>query len=92
MNINSASHRNPAKSSYPLPPKKKRLSTGHALNTARIAPRPPPQRPDGLHLQNLQLLLERRAYEEIWSKTDEKITIITINTRLLFGEWGVPAG
>ena len=42
MKINTASHRNPGKSSYPLPPRKQTLSARHALNTARIAPRPRP--------------------------------------------------
>ena len=51
MKRNTASHRNPGKSSYPLPPRKKTLSARHALNTARIAPRPRPQCSDGLPLQ-----------------------------------------
>ena len=51
MKMNTASHRHPGKSSYPLP-QKKTLSARHALNTARIAPRPRPQCSDGLPLQN----------------------------------------
>ena len=38
----------PGKSSYPLPSEKKRLSARHALQSARIAPRPGPMCPAGL--------------------------------------------
>ena len=36
------------KSSYPLPPGKKLLSARHALQSARIAPKPRPRSPAGL--------------------------------------------
>ena len=51
MKMNTASCRNPGKSSYPLR-RKKRLSGRHALNNARMTPRPRSLCPDGLPLQN----------------------------------------
>ena len=54
----------PGKSSYPLPPGKKTLSARHALQSARIAPRPgamcPPGLPVSEYLMFCRKVLARR--------------------------------
>ena len=48
MKHDTASHRNPGKSSYPLPRGKKTLSARHASYSARIDLKPRPQVPAGI--------------------------------------------
>ena len=84
---------NPGKSPYPLSPeKKKTLSAHHVSSSARIELKPRPQVPDGLLVSTYLAFRLKCAYEERWSKSDEKYKNIRIHTRFPFGEWDVSRG
>ena len=79
MKMNTASHRSSGKSSCPLPRGKKKMSARHALNTARIAPRPRPPCPDGLPLQKPFAFAQKALVRRDMTGADENFTNIRIH-------------
>ena len=78
MKIKSGLVQKPREMLVSTPAGAKPLSAYHALQSARIVPRPRPKCPDGLPVSTSLAFCLEYSYEEICSKTDEKMTNITI--------------